>query len=56
MIDIVYRYKKVEKTVKVNDNFIILSYGDKVNEFNESLKVVDATTNGDTIFIKLEQF
>ncbi len=56
MIEIVYRYQKLEKTVKVNDSFIIFSYGDKVNEFNEFLKVVDVSTNGDRILIKLEQF
>lgn len=56
MTELIYRFEKLEKTIKVDDNFIIPSYGDKVNEYNEFLKVVDVENKQSKIFIKLERF
>jgi len=54
-IEVVYCYQKLQKTIKVNENFVFPSYGDKVNEFNEFLRVIDVEPKDNKIFIKLEQ-
>ncbi len=53
---LVYCYQKLEKTVTVDGRFIIPSYGSKVNEFNEFLKVIDVDNRDNKIFITLEEF
>jgi len=54
MTELVYCFGKLEKTVKVEDDFIIPSYGDKVNEFNESLIVRDVENKDNKIYITLK--
>lgn len=55
-MEIKYQFERLIKTEKVHENFIIPSYGDKVNEFNDFLKVVDVTNVNGIIEIKLENF
>ena len=56
MIDVVYYYKKLEKLVRVDENFICPSYGDKVKEFDDALKVIDVENINNKIHIKLTDF
>ena len=56
MIELIWCFEKIEKSVKVDENYIFPSYGDKVNEFNEFLKVVDSENKNGKIYIKLARF
>ena len=53
MIELVWCFEKLEKSQMVDENFIFPSYGDKVNEFNEFLRVIDVENRQNKIFIKL---
>ncbi len=53
MIELVWCFEKLEKSQMVDENFIFPSYGDKVNEFNEFLRVIDVENKQNKIFIKL---
>ena len=55
-MEIIYQFERLRKTVKINENSIIPSYGDKVNEFNDFYKVVDVKNVNGIIEIKLESF
>jgi hypothetical protein len=54
MTELIYCYGKIEKSKKVDENFIFPSYGDKVNEFNKFLIVRDVENKYGKIYIKLE--
>lgn len=54
--DLVYCFEKLEKTIKIDGNFIFPSHGEQVNEFNEYLKVAKIEAKFDKIFIRLERF
>lgn len=56
MVDLIWCFEKVEKSIKVDENYIFPSYGDTVNEFNEFLKVVDIQNKNGSIYIKLIRF
>ena len=43
MVELIWCFEKIEKSVMVNENFIFPSYGDKVNHFNMFLKVYTGT-------------
>lgn len=43
MIKLIFKYQKLEKSITVDENYIFPSYGDKVNEFNDILRVVDSS-------------
>ena len=54
---IVYCFEKLEKSIIVDaKNFTIPSYGNKVNEYNEFLKVVDVEWKQWVCYVKLERF
>lgn len=52
---VVYSFQKLEKTIEVDENFIIPSYGVKVNEFNEWLRVLKVENKQGIFHIKLEE-
>ena len=56
MTELIWCFEKLEKNVKVDENYIFPSYGDKVNEFNEFLKVVDSENRNGKMYIKLGRF
>lgn len=56
MIELIWCFEKIEKSVQVDENYIFPSYGDKVNEFNEFLKVVDAENRNGKMYITLKRF
>ncbi len=55
-MEIKYQFERLIKTVQVHENSIIPSYGDKVNEFNEFMKVINVENVNGVIEIKLEKF
>ena len=55
-IELIWCFEKIEKSVKVDENYIFPSYGDKVSEFNEFLKVVDSECRNGKMYIKLARF
>lgn len=54
-MEIKYQFERLIKTVRVHENSIIPSFGDKVNEFNETLRVVDVKTVNGVVEIKLNR-
>lgn len=56
MIQIKWRFEKLEKTEVVDENYIFPTYGDKVNHFNEFLKVVDVECKQNVYYITLKSF
>jgi len=55
MPKLTYRFEKLEKTINVGDNFIYPIYGQKVNEFNEWLRVCKTDNRYGEIVIELER-
>lgn len=53
MKELVWCFEKLQKSQMVGENFLFPSYGDKVNEFNEFLKVTDVESKQGRIFINL---
>ena len=53
MIELVWCFEKLEKSQMVDKIFILPSYGDIVNVFNEFLRVIDVENKQNKIFIKL---
>lgn len=56
MVKLIWCFGKLEKTIEVDDNYIFPSYGDKVNEFNKNLRVVNFENRKGDYYVKLEEF